>query len=118
MHHRTGVSTGLLFLALSAAPLAWGDDVVLNSPQWLGSLNLDDKALTGIKKAVEAAFTAPIDAEQQCAEVNLDCVVRAAREWDVGGVPYREIVINVHATGHTSHAVGKTGGKWPTVRTK
>ncbi len=118
MRYRTGIYCGLVFLAMTTSQALLADDVVLNSPQWLGSLNLDDKQLVGVKKAVEAALEAPIDAEQDCAEVRMDCVVRAAREWQVGSDTYREIVINLHATGHTSHAIGMVGGKWPPIKTK
>ena len=118
MHYRTGLLIALALFAMSASQSLLASDIVLNSPQWLGSLKLSDKELGKVKKAVEAALNAPIDAEQQCAEVRMDCVVRAAREWQVGSDTYREIVIDLHATGHTSHAIGKSGGKWPTIKTK
>jgi len=81
----------------------------------LGSLKLDKKQLEAIKTAFEKALNAPIDAEEQCGEVRLDCVVRSAREWKVDGDTYREVVVNIHTVGHASRAVGQTNGKWPTV---
>lgn len=92
--------------------------VHLNSPEWLGHLKLDQKQLGEIKTAVEKALNAPIDAEQQCGKVRLDCVVRAAREWEFEGDKYREIVINIHTVGHASRAVAQEKGKWPAVAAK
>ncbi len=92
--------------------------VNLNSSIWLGHLKLDKKQLGAIKTAFEKALTSPIDAEQQCGEVRIDCVVRAAREWKVDGEVYREMVINLHTIGHASRAVGQSKGKWPKVVSK
>jgi hypothetical protein len=90
----------------------------LNSNEWLGQLKLDAKQLKAIKSAVEKALNAPIDAEQQCGKVRLDCVVRAAREWEYDGSKFREIVINIHTVGHASRAVEQKNGKWPAVAAK
>ncbi|MDX1810977.1 MAG: hypothetical protein R3240_03460 [Gammaproteobacteria bacterium] len=100
----------LIFVGQAAAAT-----INLSSDEWLGELKLDKKQLTTIKSAVEKALNAPIDAEQQCGEVRLDCVVRAAREWTVDGDKYREIVIHIHTVGHASRAVGQDHGKWPAV---
>jgi len=89
--------------------------VNLNGPQWLGHLKLEKTQLKSIQKAFKKALTSPVDAEQQCGAVRLDCVVRAAREWKVDGDTYREMVINIHTIGHASRAVGQTKGKWPAV---
>lgn len=89
--------------------------VNLNSAEWLGPLKLDKKQLSTIKKAFEKALNAPVDSEQQCGAVYQDCVVRAAREWNVDGEKYREMVIHIHTIGHASRAVGQKGGKWPAV---
>jgi len=89
--------------------------VNLNSGIWLGHLKLDKNQLSAIKTAFEKALTSPIDAEQQCGEVRIDCVVRAAREWKVDGEIYREMVINLHTIGHASRAVGQSKGKWPKI---
>ena len=89
--------------------------VNLNGGDWLGHLKLDKKQLSSIKTAFEKALTSPIDAEQQCGAVRLDCVVRAAREWKVDGEVYREMVINIHTVGHASRAVGQDKGKWPKI---
>jgi hypothetical protein len=110
----TCLSTVIGFI-LTMGQAAATNSINLSSPQWLGNYNLDQAQLKEIKKAMEKALDAPIDAEQQCGKVRLDCVVRAAREWKVGSDKYREIVINIHTVGHTSHAVGKIGGKWPAI---
>lgn len=107
-------------LLLSAASLfvsgqTMAASVNLNGGDWLGHLKLDKKQLSSIKSAFEKALKSPIDAEQQCGAVRLDCVVRAAREWKVDGEVYREMVINLHTIGHASRAVGQNKGKWPAV---
>lgn len=89
--------------------------VNLNGADWLGHLKLEKAQLKSIQTAFKKALDAPVDAEQQCGEVRLDCVVRAAREWKVDGQTYREMVINIHTIGHASRAVGQTKGKWPAV---
>lgn len=89
--------------------------VNLNGPEWLGQLKLDKGQLGKIKTAVETALNSPIDAEQQCGEATQDCVVRAAREWTLDGVKYREIVIDIHRIGHASRTVSQESGKWPAV---
>jgi len=89
--------------------------VNLNGADWLGHLKLETTQLKAIQKAFKKALDAPVDAEQQCGEVRLDCVVRAAREWKVDGQTYREMVINIHTVGHASRAVGQSKGKWPAV---
>ena len=89
--------------------------VNLNGADWLGHLKLEKTQLKAITKAFKKALNSPVDAEQQCGEVRLDCVVRAAREWKVDGQTYREMVINIHTVGHASRAVGQTKGKWPAI---
>ena len=89
--------------------------VKLNSPEWLGHLQLDKGQLNSIQKAVEKALNAPVDAEQQCGKVRSDCVVRAAREWEYEGNKFREIVIHIHTKGHASRAVEQSKGKWPKI---
>ncbi|HFD33037.1 MAG TPA: hypothetical protein ENJ28_10095 [Gammaproteobacteria bacterium] len=101
-------------LFLSGQAMA-GAKVNLNGPEWLGHLKLDKKQLKAIQKAFKKALDAPVDAEQQCGNVRLDCVVRAAREWKVDGEKYREMVINIHTVGHASRAVGQNKGKWPAI---
>ncbi|MEJ2653443.1 MAG: hypothetical protein P8173_17150 [Gammaproteobacteria bacterium] len=80
------------------------------------SIELDpfDSQLTKIKGAVEQAF----DATFQCGKIRMDCEVRAARQWMINGVPYRDIVIYIQSVGSTSRAVSKQGGSWPTVKIK
>jgi hypothetical protein len=90
-------------------------DVDLNEPQWLGNLQLADEQKAAIKKAVEKALTAPIDAAQECGEVRGDCVARAAREWMVDGQKYREIIVYIHTVGQASGVVGQAGGQWPVI---
>ena len=104
-------AVSVFFMAQASAAAT----VNLNGPEWLGHLKLDKKQLAKIKTAFEKALNAPIDAEQQCGEVRLDCVVRAAREWKVDGETYREMVINIHTVGHASRAVGQVNGKWPKI---
>ena len=89
----------------------------LNAPAWLGSLELNSNQLNSVKKAIEKALTAPIDVEQQCGEVRLDCVVRAAREWVYQGDKYREIVIYLHTIGQASKTISQENGKWPRIAT-
>lgn len=105
-----------MFAALTAA--AASNDINLNAPEWLGNFKLDAKRLAAVRTATEKALDAPIDAEQQCAEVDGLCTVRAAREWKVGDDQYREIVIYLHTIGHASRAVVKANGKWPAVSAK
>jgi len=102
-------------MAVSAGQAMAASAINLNSSEWLGSLKLDSKQLNSIKKAVESALKAPVDAEQQCGTVRSDCVVRAAREWKVEGDTFREIVIHIHTVGHASRAVASNKGKWPSV---
>lgn len=113
----SAVLLGSCLFGLSMTNASAGS-VNLKDGRWLGSLDLDKKQMTKIKSAVEKALNAPIDAEQQCGPVRLDCVVRAAREWKVGNDTYREIVINLHAVGHASGAIGQSGGKWPQIVAK
>ena len=115
---RTLCGLGLGGFLLCAAAGAMADEVNLSSHAWLGNLNLSDDQLTKIKGAVEKAFDAPIDQTFQCGKIRMDCEVRAAREWMINGVPYRDIVIFVHTVGSTSRAVSKKGGSWPTVKIK
>lgn len=110
------VASGL-FLGMSAQGVA-ASSVNINAPDWLGPLNLPKEQLGKIKEAFETALNSPIDSEQQCGAVYQDCEVRAAREWSVGNDFYREMVINIHTVGHTSHAVKKEGDKWPSIVAK
>lgn len=113
------LSTLVLLLAgLALSGHASAATVNLNSPEWLGSLKLGKAQLTSIRKAFVKALNASIDDEQQCGEVRLDCVVRAAREWKVDGDTYREMVIHIHTVGHASRAVGQNKGKWPKIVAK
>ena len=112
----SGLGLGSFFLCAAAGAMA--NEVNLNSRAWLGDLHLSDAQLTKIKGAVEQAFDAPIDATFQCGKIRMDCEVRAARQWAVDGVPYRDIVIYIHTVGYSSRAVSKKGGSWPTVKIK
>lgn len=107
----------ITLLGLSVG-LAQAKTIKLNDPSILGGLKLSNKQLKAIQKAVQKAEKSPIDAEHQCGEVRLDCVVRAAREWKYQGVTYREIVINVHMVGQASITVEKVKGKWTKISTK
>lgn len=107
---------GGFFLCVAAGAMA--NEVNLNSRAWLGDLHLSDAQLTKIKNAVEKAFDAPIDAAFQCGKIRMDCEVRAARQWMIDGVPYRDIVIYIQSVGSASRAVSKKGGSWPTVKIK
>ena len=111
-----GVGLGSLFLCATAG--ATTNVVNLNSRDWLGDLHLSDAQLTKIKSAVEKAFDAPIDQKFQCGKIRMDCEVRAARQWAINGIPYRDIVIYIHTVGYSSRAVSKQGGSWPTVKIK
>ncbi|NOY70849.1 MAG: hypothetical protein GXP14_00485 [Gammaproteobacteria bacterium] len=94
------------------------EEVKLNSSSWLGNLKLEDGQLIAIKKAMEKALNAPIDASQQCGEVRQDCVVRAAREWTIGKDRFRELVVYIHTVGQASNVVAQTNGVWPTISAK
>lgn len=109
------VLAGTCVLALSSNPAAAAGEQIKIKSQWLSHLQLDDKQLVAIKDAVEKALDAPIDAEQECGAVRMDCVVRAAREWQVDGNKYRDIVVDLHFVGHSVRAVGQVNGKWPAV---
>ena len=110
---------GLFLVAASFSTTAIADSGVnLNSPSWLGNLSLEDGQIKSIKKALEKALDAPIDAEQQCGEVRGDCVVRAAREWTVDGDRIRDIIVYVHTVGQASNVVAQTNGKWPLISAK
>jgi len=110
----TWMTVALLGLFISSS-MAMANVVNINSPVWLGNLKLDSTQLNNIKEAVEKALDAPIDAQQQCGKVRLDCVVRAAREWQVNGNRYREIVINIHTIGHASRPISQQKGAWPKI---
>ena len=112
----SGMGLGSFFLCAAAGAMA--NTVNLNSHAWLGELHLSDAQLTKIKDAVEKTFNAPIDATFQCGKIQMDCEVRAARQWMVDGVPYRDIVIYIQSVGSASRAVSKKGGSWPTVKIK
>jgi len=103
---------------LVGAGTASADTVKINSSGWLGSLKLESNQLVAIKKAMEKALDAPIDAAQQCGEVRMDCEVRAAREWIIGKDRFRELVVHIHTIGQASNVVGQTNGTWPTISAK
>lgn len=111
-----GLGLGSFFLCTTASAIT--NEVNLNSRAWLGDLHLSDAQLTKIKGAVEQAFDAPIDEKFQCGKIRMDCEVRAARQWMIDGVPYRDIVIYIHTVGYSSRAVSKQGGSWPIVKIK
>ena len=113
----SGLGLGSFFLCAAAGAMA-NNEVNLNSRAWLGDLHLSDGQLTKIKGAVEKAFDAPIDQKFQCGKIRMDCEVRAARQWAINGIPYRDIVIYIHTVGYSSRAVSKKGGSWPTVKIK
>jgi len=115
---RTLSGLGLASFFLCAAAVATANEVNINSPSWLGNLQLPEAQLTKIKEAVEEAMKAPIDATFQCGKVRKDCEVRTAREWMVEGVPYRNIIIWIHNVGSADGVVSKEGGSWPTVKVK
>jgi len=111
-----------VFLIVFASVFVTGQAVAaakvnLNGANWLGHLKLEKSQLKSIQTAFKKALDAPVDAEQQCGDVRLDCVVRAAREWKVDGEKYREMVVHIHTVGHASRAVGQTKGKWPSIAT-
>jgi len=107
----------LFTIATLGSQAVTASTINLNSPAWLGSLKLDTTQLNSVKTAIEKALTAPIDAEQQCGEVRMDCVVRAAREWVYQGDTYREIVIYLHTKGQASKTISQENGKWPSIAT-
>ncbi len=111
---KSALSTVLLSLFIIGPGYA-ANAININAPLWLGNLKLPKTQLQAIKKSVEKAMTSAIDAEQQCGDVYLDCIVRAAREWKVKNTKYREIVIHIHTVGHTSRSVSQTNGQWPKV---
>jgi hypothetical protein len=113
----SGLGLGGFFLCAAAGAMAT-NEVNLNSRAWLGDLHLSDAQLTKIKGAVEQAFDAPIDETFQCGKIRMDCEVRAARQWKIDGIPYRDIVIYIQSVGNASRAVSKKGGSWPTVKIK
>ncbi|MDH5377513.1 MAG: hypothetical protein OEX00_04245 [Gammaproteobacteria bacterium] len=114
----SSLSALALLVSFASTQALAAAEININSPTWLGSLKLEKKQLSKIKDAVSQALSSPIDAEQQCGNVSLDCVVRAAREWKVGDDTYREVVIHIHTVGHTSHAISQSGGKWPAIVAK
>ena len=108
----------LFFCMVLTTVTANSEGINLKGPEWLGNLNLSDAELNAVKIAVEKSLEAPIDAEQQCGENRMDCVVRSAREWTVDGERYREVVIDLHGRGHASHTVAQSGGQWPEIVSK
>ena len=106
-----------VLLGLFSTPI-YASSINLNDKSVLGDLKLSSNQLKAIRKAVLKAQKSAVDAEHQCGEVRLDCVVRAAREWKYQGVTYREIVVNVHMVGHASFTVEKVKGKWTSINTK
>jgi hypothetical protein len=115
---RTLCGLGLAGFFLCTTAVAAANEVNINSRSWLGPLNLSEAQLTKIKGAIEKAMDAPIDATFQCGKVRMDCEVRAAREWMVDGVPYRDIVIFIHNVGNADGVVNKEGGSWTTIKIK
>jgi hypothetical protein len=111
-------------IILGSFLLLWGTSntqaavITLASPTVLGNLELSDSQLKSIKEAMDEALKGPIDAQYQCGEVRLDCVVRAAREWKYQGSTYREIVVNIHTVGHASVTAEKSQGKWTEIKIK
>jgi len=112
------LTLGILLTFLLSFGASHAASVTLNSPQVLGALKLNKSQLKAIKSAMQKAMKGPIDDSQQCGKVRLDCVVRAASEWKYKGETFREIVINLHATGDASVTVSKVKGKWPTIKIK
>lgn len=110
------VSILLFSVFLFFTQTASAETINLNSPTILGGLNLPGAQLNHIKDAVTKAMNSNIDNEIQCGEVKLDCVVRAARQWNYEGSTFREIVVNIHTVGHASFTVEKAKGQgWPTI---
>lgn len=119
--YRPLLTLGLLitFLFTLSTGQALASTVNLSSPQVLGKLKLNDSQLKAIKAAMIKAMKGPIDDSQQCGNVRLDCVVRAATEWKYQGETFREIVINLHAIGDASVTVSKSKkGSWPNIKIK
>jgi hypothetical protein len=112
----SGLGLGGILLCTTAGAMA--NEVNINSRAWLGNLKLSADQLTKIKGAVEEAMDAQVDATFQCGKVRMDCEVRTAREWQVNGVPYRDIVIWIHNVGFADGVVSKEGGSWPTITIK
>jgi len=110
------VSILLFTVFLFVAHTVSAETINLNSPTILGDLNLSSTQLKRIKDAVVKAMNSNIDNEVQCGEVKLDCVVRAARQWNYEGSTFREIVVNIHTVGHASFTVEKAKGQgWPMI---
>ena len=96
--------------------IVYAAPINLNSPTIMGGLKLSNGQLIKIKDAVVKAMSGNIDAEIQCGEATLDCVVRAARQWSYEGSTFREIVVDIHTVGHASFTVEKaTGQGWPSI---
>jgi hypothetical protein len=113
------VSIVLFAIFVLYAQQSFAQAVNLNAPNILGELKLPSAQLKSIKKAVEKAMNSTVDAEFQCGKVRLDCVARAAREWNYQGNTFREIVVNIHTVGHASFTVEKPKGKsWPSIAIK
>lgn len=112
------IATIISVCFLVGASTVSADVIKINSSGWLGNLKLESNQLIEIKKAMEKALDAPIDAAQQCGEERMDCEVRAAREWTVGKDRFRELVVHIHAVGQASNVVGQANGVWPTISAK
>ena len=112
------LTIGILLTFILSFGVSQAATVNLNSPQVLGALKLNNSQLKAIKSAMQKAMKGSIDESQQCGQVRLDCVVRAASEWKYKGETFREIVINLHATGDASVTVSKVKGKWPKINIK
>lgn len=105
-----------LCVSISLSCVAYAiEPINLKTAGWLGNLKLSDAELNSVKQAIQKSLDAPIDAEQQCGENRMDCVVRSAREWVVEGQKYREVVIDLHARGHASNTIAQSSGQWPEI---
>lgn len=120
MYRRTLITLCLLLTSFATVPvLAAGDTISLNSPSVLGGLNLDAKQLQAIKTAIEKSLkNNTIDAVEQCGKNRMDCEVRTARTWSYKGDQYREVVVNIHATGNASLTLRNSNGQWTKISAK
>ncbi len=113
------ISCFLLMMFVMTPVIAAQDTVNLSAPNVLGELNLDDKQLANIKKAIEKALqNNTIDSVEQCGKNRMDCEVRTARMWSYKGDQYREIVVNIHATGNALITLRNHNGQWTKISTK
>ena len=106
----------MLMLALFSYAAQAQQSVVLNSPEWMAPLKVDKARLEKVEKAVEHAMTASIDERVSCGNDPLGCYARAAMEWTVDGVKYREIVVIIHNLGaNARYTVHQIDGQWPDI---